>query len=68
MSVDYSTGVVNVNILARKLQGASAKPNNAQEIYKLATDIMLECQRIREHTQESSQTKTLADYIKKVLT
>lgn len=65
MSVDYSSHVVEVGILARKLQAASAHSANKQEIFDLATDIMLECQRIRDYTQD--QPLTLKDYINKIL-
>lgn len=61
---DYSKSVVAVNALARELQKKAAVPNNDREIYKLATDIMLECQEIRDLTKQ--EPKTLSDYIKRI--
>lgn len=64
MSVDYSSHIVQVGILARKLQAASAPSDNKQEIFDLTTEIMLECQRIREYTRPKD--KLLKDYIDKI--
>lgn len=64
MSVDYSSHIVQVGILARKLQAASAPSGNKQEIFDLTTEIMLECQRIREYTRPKD--KLLKDYIDKI--
>lgn len=62
---DYAGHVVAVNAMARELQKKAARPDNTQAVYKIATDIMLECQRIRELTNHPP--KTLMDYIKRVL-
>lgn len=59
---DYSKSVVTVNALARELQKKAAVPNNEAEIYKLALDIMFECQEIRNLTKQ--EPKNLYDYIK----
>lgn len=64
---DYSYSVVTVGQLARKLQQASASQTNIRQVYELSTNIMLECQRIRECTQMEASPKTLMDYIKQVL-
>lgn len=63
---DYSSSVVAINALARKLQKEAAHPDNVQAVYKIATDIMLECQNIRQLTNKPP--KTLAGYIKRILT
>lgn len=65
MSKDYSHAVVAVGLLARKLQAASANPLHTADVYKVATEIMFECQYIREVLQPPP--KTLKDYIKRVL-
>lgn len=62
---DYAGHVVAVNAMARDMQKKAARPDNTQAVYKIATDIMLECQRIREITNKPP--KTLMDYIKRVL-
>jgi len=49
------------------LQQASATQTNIKQVYELSTNIMLECQRIRECTQAEASPKTLTDYIKQVL-
>jgi hypothetical protein len=64
---DYSQSVVTVGQLARRLQQASATQTNIKQVYELSTNIMLECQRIRECTQLQASPKTLTDYIKQVL-
>lgn len=61
---DYSKSVVAINALARELQKKAAVPNNEKAVYKLATDIMLECQEIRDLTKQ--EPKTLSDYIKSI--
>lgn len=63
---DCSKSVVLVGTIARKLQAASAS-NDRKEMYTLATDIMLECQHIREHTQDAGKVNSIADYIRKVM-
>ena len=62
---DYSSNIVAVSALSRELQKKSAKPFNDAEVYKLATDIIMECQEIRRKT---NQPKKLIDYIKRVVT
>ena len=64
---DYSYSVVTVGHLARKLQQASATQSNVRQVYELSTNIMLECQRIRECTQNEASPKTLMDYIKQII-
>lgn len=64
---DYSGSVVAVNALARELQKRAAKPNNHQAIYRIATDIMLECQHLREMVQQKSEPRTIMDYIKRIV-
>lgn len=61
---DYAGSVVAVNALARELQKKAANPSNIGEVYKLATDIILECQEIRRLT---NQPKKLIDYIKRIV-
>lgn len=62
---DYAGHVVAINALARELQKQAAKPTNHKEIYKLSTDIMMECQKIRH--QINKPPKTLMDYIKSIM-
>lgn len=64
-NADYASNIVAVNAMARELQKKSAKPFNDAEIYKIATDIVMECQEIRRKT---NQPKKLIDYIKRVVT
>lgn len=64
---DHSANVVAVGELARKLQKASASPNNTKQVYELATTIMLECQHIRETLGQDAQPRTIMDYVKRVL-
>lgn len=61
---DYANNIVAVNVMARQLQKKAAHPNNHAEVYKLATDIIMECQEIRRMTNEP---KKLIDYIKRVV-
>ena len=63
----YATSVVIVGNLARKMQAASAPSGNDKEGYKLATDIMLECQNIREKLNHNTTPRTISDYIKRIL-
>ena len=63
-NADYSKSVVAVNALARELQKKAAVPNNEAAIYKLALDIMFECQEIKNLTRQ--EPKTLSDYIKSI--
>lgn len=65
-SQDYSGSVVAIGALARQLQSASANNQNPQKVYELATNIMLECQRVRECTQREASPRTIGDYIKRV--
>lgn len=51
--MDYSTNVVRIGALARKLQNKTADSfANKQEVYLLATDIMLEANEIRRSMQD----------------
>lgn len=59
--------VVQIHSLARKLQTISAGNGNEKEMYRLATDIMLECQHLREMVQERSQPRTIMDYINRIV-
>ena len=61
---DYSSAVVAINAMARELQKQAAKPFNDAALYKIATDIMFECQDIRQQTAQ--EPKTLKDYIKRI--
>jgi hypothetical protein len=63
---DYANSVVVVGMLARKLQNVSAS-NDQKAVYEIATDIMLECQHIREQLGAKTQPKSIADYIKRIL-
>lgn len=63
-NIDYAQNVVRIGSLARQLQARSAKPQNHDEAYRIATDIMLECQQIREQTQK--RTSVLKDYINRI--
>ncbi len=65
MNTDYSQSVVAIGHLARKLQKVSASSSNADESYKVATEIMFECSQIRESLRPPP--KTIVDYIKRVL-
>ena len=44
--------------LAREMQGLAASGNNNSQVYENATNIMIECQRIRELTQSKSMAET----------
>ena len=44
--------------LAREMQGLAASGNNNLQVYENATNIMIECQRIRELTQSKSMAET----------
>lgn len=61
---DYAQNVVAIGVLARQLQKQAAHPNNDGAVYKLATDIIMECQEIR---RIASQPRKLMDYIKRVV-
>lgn len=61
---DYSMNIVAVGAMARELQKKSAKPFNDAEVYKIATDLIMECQEIRRKT---NQPRKLIDYIKRVV-
>lgn len=62
---DYAGHVVAINAMARELQKQAAKPTNHKMIYKLSTDIMMECQQIRLHINQPP--KTIFDYIKQIV-
>jgi len=58
------TAVIN---LSREMQGLAASGQKNQEVYELATNIMIECQRIRELTQSKQIAETtLQDIINRL--
>lgn len=63
MALDYANAVVAVNNLARKLQKVAASDDRT-EIYRTATEIIFECNEIREVLRE--KPKTLKEYIRQV--
>lgn len=59
--------VTNIINLSRKIQSLSANGKNNAKVYELATQLILEGQRIREFTQERSKIElTIADIIENV--
>lgn len=59
--------VTNIINLSRKIQSLSADGKNNAKVYELATQLILEGQRIREFTQERSKIElTIADIIENV--
>lgn len=64
---NYGYSVVQIHSMARKLQAISAGNGNEKQIYEIATNIMLECQHLREMVQQKSEPRTIMDYIKRIV-
>lgn len=52
--------VSRLNLMVRNLQALSAGSGKEKEVYELATDIMLEANKIRELLQEKTNDKSIA--------
>ena len=63
---NIGNSVVQIGILSRKLQSVSARSGTDKEVYEIATNIMLECQHLKEMTQKKSSRMTLKDYIERL--
>ena len=55
--IDLAGSLVAVKRLNNKLQRISADPNKAKEVHDIATQILLECEIIREATNHALENK-----------
>jgi hypothetical protein len=64
---NYGHNVVQIHAMGRKLQTISAANGNDKELYELATNIMMECQHLRNLIQDKPEPKKVMIYVEGIL-